>query len=58
MRKAIERYEKKVGPMRKEYGIESIESNRRGGGFFDYCVLTAFGFPGLTRTVNHEGEIF
>lgn len=57
MRKAIERYEKKVGPMMKEYGIESIESNRRGDGFYDYCLLWAKGFPTLTRIVNHEGEI-
>lgn len=58
MRKAIERYEKKAGPMQKDFFVESDPMNRVGRGFYDGCVLYSPGFPTLTRTVNHQGEIF
>ena len=58
MRKAIERYEKKVGKMEKTFGVEVCEEMRVGKGFFDFVILTSPGFPGLTRTINHYGEIY
>ena len=57
MRKAIEAYEKKVGPMEKHFFVESIPENRVGRGFYDGCQLTSDIMPSLNRIVNHEGEI-
>ena len=58
MRKAIERYEKKVGEMDKTYFVESIPENRVGNGFYDGCQLSSKICPALNRIVNHDGEIF
>lgn len=58
MRKAIERYEKKAGAMRKYFFVESIPENRVGRGFYDGCQLYCDVCPSLNRIVNHKGEIF
>ena len=58
MRKAIERYEKKVGEMDKEFFVESYPGNRVGRGFFDGCLLSCKICPSLNRIVSHDGEIF
>lgn len=58
MRKAIERYEKKVGKMDREFFVETTPEVRVGHGFYDGCHLTNKIAPSLNRTVNHDGEIF
>lgn len=59
MRKAIERYEKKVGvTMHKEFFVEHMPENRVGHGFYDGCQLSCDHVPALNRIVNHDGEIF
>lgn len=59
MRKAIERYEKKVGcTMQKDYFVEADARVRTGRGFWDGCQLSSPIVPSLNRIVNHNGEIF
>ena len=59
MRKAIERYEKKVGgKMDKTYFVESIPCNRVGKEFYDGCQLSSKVCPSLNKIVSHDGEIF
>lgn len=58
MRKAIERYEKKVGKMDKEFFVETTPEVRVGHGFYDGCQLSSKLFPSLNKIVSHDGQIF
>lgn len=57
MRRSIEGLTKKYGELNITYGVEPIESNRIGRGFYDYaecyCQILQKNW-----TINHEGEIY
>lgn len=57
MKKSIRRLTKKYGTFEINYGVEPIESNRVGRGFWDYAELHC---PILKRdwVINHAGEIY
>lgn len=57
MRKSVEKMERKFGKLQKNYGVEPIESNRVGRGFYDYCQLTSDILKSFNVTVAHDGTI-
>lgn len=58
MKQTIARLEKKWGELEKEFNIEYYEINRRGGGFYDYCILTCSILKSLHITVAHDGSYY
>lgn len=64
MRKSIERIEKKFpylateeAKKRRRYGVEYLESNRVGRGFYDYCLIIDQYAGGERFAVGHNGTI-
>ena len=57
MLKSIAKIEKKYGKFDKEFGVEPIVENRRGNGYYDYCILTDV-ITDLSFTIAHDGMIF
>ena len=56
MKQTIKRLEKKYGKLNKEFDIEVFKINRRGGSFYDYCILTCSVLKSLHITVAHDGS--
>ena len=59
MKQTIARLEKKYGKLNKQFDMEVFEINRRGGGFYDYCILTCEILKSLhitVATINRRGS--
>lgn len=56
MLNAIAKVEKKWGELEKNFGIEPIEENRVGRGFYDFCELSCKILK-LQIVVAHDGTI-